>query len=231
MKSSTFFSVFWTRLPFLLLLFGVISCSKVSTVSPNSQESKGNYSEERAFINSLSESVTTRTLNSVGPNIPSKKQKKYLISSQSEVIQSPQLIRFNQIKQALDWNSALVAHRGDLSFTIVPAKEDTKRFRDHGADFFRSAIFYKSSNDINLRMAIIELLTEKNIVLPTNKIDIIKTAFMNKIFSESTKINSENMAALFFDEQYKRQASFKIVNGNWTPARIDFRSDLDINTK
>lgn len=125
------------------------------------------------------------------------------------------------------WEKATELQTENLKYTIVPLKENIKPFKNKDYEFFRNVIFYRDESGKN-NMVILEVLSSKGKSLGNNLQRVAIDAFENKYFSRSADISDLNAFVIFYNEDYTRDTSFQLVNGKWTPARISFRSDLDI---
>jgi hypothetical protein len=125
------------------------------------------------------------------------------------------------------WENATEIKRDKLTYTIVPLKGDKKPFKNKNYEFFRNLIFYRDESGKD-NMTILEVLSTKGKSLGNDFKKIAISAFENKYFSGSQDIQDLNAYVIFFNENYERETSFQLVDGKWTPARISFRSDLDI---
>jgi hypothetical protein len=127
----------------------------------------------------------------------------------------------------IQWESATEVKRDKLTYTIVPVKDDSKRFRDKDHEFFRSIIFYREEGG-KKNMIILEVLSMKGKSLGDDFHKIASMAFENKYFSGSKDIDGLNAYVLFFNENYTEDKSFQLTDGKWVPERVSFRSDLEI---
>lgn len=127
----------------------------------------------------------------------------------------------------IQWEQATEIRRDKLVYTIAPVKDDTKRFKDKDHEFFRSVIFYREENGKS-NMLILEVLSLKGKTLGNDFHKIATTAFENRYFSGSQDIDGLNAYVMFFNENYAEDKSYMLTDGKWAPARVSFRSDLDI---
>jgi hypothetical protein len=125
------------------------------------------------------------------------------------------------------WDKATEFKRDKLTYTIVPLKDDLKKFKDKKYEFLRNIIFYSDESG-KKNMLILEVLSKKGGSLGDDFLKIASSAFENKYFAKSRDIDGLNAYVLFYNENYAEDTSFQLVDGKWTPARISFRSDLEI---
>ena len=125
------------------------------------------------------------------------------------------------------WDKATELKSGELTYTIVPLKDDMKKFRDKNYDFFRNIIFYSDASGKS-NMLILEVLSKKGESLGNDQLKIASTAFENKYFGRTTDVGELNAYVLFYKDNYAEDKSFQLAKGKWNEARISFRSDLDI---
>lgn len=133
-----------------------------------------------------------------------------------------------KMRPSILWENATEQDKDGFDYAIVPLKENIKPFKNKNYEFFRDIIFYQDKNK-KANMIILEVLGKKNESLGTNLQKIAMTSFENKYFSQTQNIDALNASILFYNESYLRDTSFQVQNGKWLPARISFRSDLDIS--
>lgn len=139
----------------------------------------------------------------------------------------PQSARLLKISPYVLWDNATKQNRDGLEYAIIPLKENIKPFKNKSFEFFRNIIFYQDKIK-KANMIILEVLSKKDESLGDNLQKIAITSFENKYFSQTQGIDALNASIIFYNEKYLRDTSFQIQNGKWVPARISFRSDLDI---
>jgi len=140
---------------------------------------------------------------------------------------APGAKRILKMEPLLLWNKAIEHSEGELNYVIIPLDENIKPFKNKSFEFFRNVIFYQEKNGKG-NMLILEVLGKKDELLGNNLQQISITAFENKYFSRAKAIYSLNASVIFYDANYARETSFQIQNGEWSSARISFRSDLEI---
>jgi len=133
-----------------------------------------------------------------------------------------------KISPCVLWDNATEQDRNGFDYVIIPLKGNIKPFKNKSFEFFRNIIFYQDKTK-KANMVILEVLSKKDQSLGNDLQKIAITSFENKHFSHSQSIEALNASVIFYNENYLRDTSFQLQNGKWAPARISFRSDLDIN--
>jgi hypothetical protein len=212
LRTVIFFSFFSFTVLAIILVNG---CNKMNvTENGSSNEKTALVSSAQNHFKNLAENETANSArSSVAVKVKSTKNRVTPLSKMSPYI---------------DWENATEIKGDKLSYTIVPVKDDTKRFKDKEYEFFRSIIFYRNESAKN-NIVILEVLSMKGKLLGDDFHKIVSTAFENKYFSRSQDIIGLNAFVLFFKEDYTEDKSFQLTDGKWAPARVSFRSDLEIN--
>jgi hypothetical protein len=207
-KTAILYSVLSTTVLTILLAYG---CNK-----KNSREAGNNVTLTQTAKDYFTGLANEEKVTSSQPSVTSHPQStKYRVTPLSKM--SPSII----------WDQATVHERSDMSYVIMPLKEVIKPFKNKNYEFFRNVIFYKQKTG-KTNMIIVEVLSKKGESLGNDLQNIAITAFENKYFSRSESIGELNAYVIFYNENYVQDTSFQLQNGKWAPARVSFRSDLDI---
>lgn len=208
------------RITFALsgLCFGVVTvillhgCNKMTT---KEDDTKSNSVSQlaRNYFSNLSEREKTASNGSTG--VPQKK------------IISKRIAPLSTMSELIQWQNAKEVTHDQLTYTVVPLKDDLKKFKSKDYEFFRNIIYYQDEQQMN-HMVILEVLSKKGESLGNDLQNVAITAFENKYFSRTESIGDLNAYVIFYNENYDRDISFELKKGKWLPARISFRSDLEI---
>jgi len=145
----------------------------------------------------------------------------------SKTIKVQQVNRFSQISKTTEWKNAFEIQEKGITYLFVPVKEDIKPFTNKDFEFFRYLIFSRAGASA-VSLSVIEVLGDKKYSFESDNRQIAITAFKNKTEGNTGNIGNTNAAVIFYNNDYKPTASFKLNNGAWSTARITFRSDLGI---
>lgn len=197
----------------IFTIFLVIACNK-KTAKQNTTGSDASVSQmAKNYFSNLAQQEKAP------PDQPSA-------TVQKKITQSP-VTPLSKMSALIQWEKAVEIKRDELTYTIIPVKDDMKKFKGKNYEFFRNIIFFKDDSHKS-NMTIVEVLSKKGESLGNDLQKIAINAFENKYFSRSESIDALNAFVIFYDENYIRETSFELLRGKWMPARISFRSDLEI---
>lgn len=128
--------------------------------------------------------------------------------------------RMQKIGKHLLWSRAQEFQLRNVNFVIVPLDENENSFKNSSFRGIRSLAFYRNTSG-KLTMDIIEVIAKGEGSFDSNKLDIFKNAFANKMFTQSTPIGKADLYVLFYDSNYRPTGSFKTTRGTWS--KTDFR--------
>jgi hypothetical protein len=138
--------------------------------------------------------------------------------------------RMSKLEKLVKWDESFQFNLNETKYVFVPVNEAVKPFKNKDFEFFRYLIFYTNADGKN-DLSVIEVLSNKASSLGNDLRKIALASFKNKVLGTNTPIEHINASIIFYTQDYSRQTSFQIANGNWSNARISFRSDLEIKLK
>lgn len=127
--------------------------------------------------------------------------------------------RFNKINAAINWSEAHITKHDKNEFIIVPLNRKAKPFKNKAFDAGKVLVFYKDF-DNSQRFTVVEIVGSKGNNLPSNLTDIVKKSFISYKYKSDTKAYvSPDAFILFYDENYRYQASFESEGRSIKPSK------------
>ncbi len=134
----------------------------------------------------------------------------------------------SELKDHIRWDKPILYKNENSNFLVVSLNEDLKPFENKSFEFFRNLIFQTDDIGSVNNMSIIEVLSDKDYSLVSNMQKITFTAIKYKYYSIKEIADSVNASIIFYNQNYRRDTSYQLRNGNIIPLRISFIKDLKI---
>jgi hypothetical protein len=143
-----------------------------------------------------------------------QKEKEMLAQPYSILPQkSPQRLfaRMAKLQSKLIWSHAQLFNRNGMQYIVVPITRNTK-LRSNEYELERAFVFYKNK-DGQMKMNVVEVMSEKGESLNGKSGELIAAAFYNQLTSKNATVPGVNATLFFYNEAYQSLNSYKMKNG------------------
>ena len=145
--------------------------------------------------------------------------------------QAPQRLfaRINKLEKKLIWEDAKLYNNAAGNYIIVPLNYSLKPIGEN-YELARFIVFYKSKTS-GITMEIVELLSKKGESFKGKQAEIIAASVNNKLAQKNENISGVNADVFFYNDRYRRVASFEIKAGQWYNSKnaLQLKANSSIN--
>jgi hypothetical protein len=195
------FLVGWLCLSITAILF--LSCQKEANV-------------ESDELPALQTSITVSEAKVWFANGPVLREKKILslpFNVLPEKSSQRMFARMGKLEAKLQWDNTKHYKRDGLDYLIVPVTLNAKIFGKE-YDFAKVVIFNKNHSG-EMKASVLEILSKKGTSLSGRQMEVAATAFYNRELNKKDLLTGINAFVFFYDETYKKQTGFEVINGTW----------------
>jgi hypothetical protein len=162
-----------------------------------------------------------------------------VVNKEREMLEKPDSIlglytrrfaRMEKLSVLLDWREAKEYYQDGIHFVITPVNQSRKPFNNQNFEAARSLIFYLD-NSGRIHMNIMEILSKKGSILGSNLQEDTRLAFVNKQVKKSSRIEGLSATIIFYNESYRQEGSFQVVNGSWSPVKTELKNQATVKKR